>query len=99
MILREAAIVVLSLAMANSGVESKGPEEHQRLMIKNTFKDPAKVVEYYCARDASGFVWSGFLDIERRAFTTWDFFPEMDSFLVAKGYQIGSAKFLGKSQD
>lgn len=62
--------------------------EHQRLKFRNDFKTPAEVVEYYCARDASGFVWSGLLDLERRNFTLWKDVPQQDSFYVAKKYEV-----------
>lgn len=61
---------------------------HERLRLRNTFQTPEEVVSYYCARDASGFVWSGLLDAERKAFTTWEDSPEHDSFFVAKKYEV-----------
>ena len=64
------------------------PVQHQRLKIRNDFKSPVEVVDYYCARDASGFVWSGLLDLERRNFTLWKEVPQQDSFFVAKKYEI-----------
>lgn len=64
------------------------PSAHERLRLRNTFKTPEEVVSYYCARDASGFVWSGLLDAERRAFTVWREPPQHDSFLIAKKYEL-----------
>ncbi len=65
--------------------------EHQRLKFRNDFKSPVEVVEYYCARDASGFVWSGLLDLERRNFTLWKEVPQQDSFYVAKKYEVAES--------
>ncbi len=61
---------------------------HERLRLQNTFTSPEEVVQYYCGRDASGFIWSGLLDGERKAFTEWDRAPISDSFYVARGYRI-----------
>ena len=63
-------------------------DEHEHLRIQNTFKSAEEVVRYYCARDASGFVWSGLLDSERRAFTLWKEVPQQESFYIAKTYEI-----------
>ncbi len=63
-------------------------QEHERLRIHNTFKAPEDVVRYYVNRDASGFVWSGLLDAERAAFTTWKDAPQHDSFFIATRYEI-----------
>jgi DNA repair exonuclease SbcCD ATPase subunit len=60
-----------------------GGSEHQKLRVTNDFASPNEVVAYYAARDASGFVWSGLLDVERRAFTTWSEAPAQDTFYVA----------------
>lgn len=73
--------------------------EHERLRPKNTFKLPEEVVEYYAARDASGFVWSGLLDIERRAFTLWKDVPQAEQFLVAKKYQVSPSREKNGSKD
>lgn len=67
-------------------------QEHERLRMRNTFKTPEEVVSYYCSRDASGFIWSGLLDVERRAFTTWTDVPQHDSFYIARNYQILNAR-------
>jgi hypothetical protein len=61
---------------------------HERLRLRNTFKSPEEVVAYYCARDASGFVWSGLLDSERTAFTLWSDSPQQDSFYIARKYEV-----------
>ena len=71
-------------------------QEHQPLMYQNKFKNPQKVVNYYVKRDASGFVWSGLLDIERRKFTTWESIPNQDSFYFASNYQIKKQKIHNK---
>lgn len=86
---RLAQLVVLALALSQTGPGlADGTAEHQRLKFRNDFKSPEEVVGYYCGRDASGFVWSGLLDIERKAFTTWSEIPEQDTFYIAKKYQI-----------
>lgn len=64
------------------------PATHERLRVRNVFSSPVDVVRYYVSRDASGFVWSGLLDIERRAFTTWKSAPQTESFYIAKEYKI-----------
>ncbi|OFZ21977.1 MAG: hypothetical protein A2X94_16095 [Bdellovibrionales bacterium GWB1_55_8] len=66
--------------------------QHERLQFRNSFQTPEEVVKYYCARDASGFVWSGLLEVERRAFTLWQELPAQDSFYIAKAYEIAPAK-------
>jgi hypothetical protein len=68
---------------------------HERLRVRNTFKTPEEVVAYYCARDASGFVWSGFMDAERTAFTVWSDAPQQDSFFIAKKYQVHPSERIG----
>lgn len=73
--------------------------QHERLRVKNTFKTPEEVVSYYCARDASGFVWSGLLDAERKAFTLWKDVPQTDSFYVAQRYFVGSGQKIGHNAD
>lgn len=80
--------VLSAILLAQSYGEGKIKQEHQPLLWKNEFKKPEEVVQYYVARDASGFVWSGLLDLERRAFTTWKSVPEMDTFYIAKRYEI-----------
>ncbi|MCC7440425.1 MAG: hypothetical protein IT285_02260 [Bdellovibrionales bacterium] len=72
---------------------------HERLRLRNTFKSPEDVVRYFCARDASGFVFTGMLDSERRAFTLWKGVPETDAFFVATKYQVGKARYPTKSPD
>lgn len=69
--------------------------EHQKLRVVNDFSSPNEVVAYYVARDASGFVWSGLLDVERRAFTTWSEAPAQDTFYVASSYTVGQPKVHG----
>jgi hypothetical protein len=63
--------------------------------VTNDFASPNEVVAYYAARDASGFVWSGLLDVERRAFTTWSEAPAQDTFYVASSYTVGKPKIQG----
>jgi len=72
---------------------------HERLQVRNTFKTPEEVVRYYCGRDASGFVWSGLLDIERRNFTLWKELPQHDSFFIATSYEIKPARLQGDSAE
>ena len=81
-----AALAVL--AATGAGSVQSSVLAHERLRIRNTFKNPEEVVAYYCARDASGFVWSGLLDAERSAFTNWAEAPQVDSFYIAKSYQV-----------
>ena len=90
--LRSALAATCALALASgllgqSSVQS-GVLAHERLRVRNTFKTPEEVVAYYCARDASGFVWSGLLDAERTAFTAWADAPQVDSFYIAKSYRV-----------
>ncbi len=65
---------------------------HEKLRVRNTFQNPEDVVRYYCSRDASGFVWSGLLEIERRAFTLWQAVPEREMMFVARSFQVAAAK-------
>lgn len=78
----------LIFALALNAWASSVVFQHERLRVKNTFESPEDVVRYYVSRDASGFVWSGLLDIERRAFTTWAEAPQVESFYVASAYEI-----------
>jgi len=71
---------------------------HERLRLENTFKFPEEVVNYYCARDAEGFVWSGFLEAEREAFTLWSESPKQDSFYIAKKYSVSPHKLLSANE-
>ncbi len=73
--------------------------QHERLRVRNTFKTPEEVISYYCARDASGFVWSGLLDAERKAFTLWKEGPQNDSFYVAERYFVGSGQTIAHNPD
>ncbi|OFZ18032.1 MAG: hypothetical protein A2X94_04600 [Bdellovibrionales bacterium GWB1_55_8] len=66
--------------------------QHERLRFRNTFQLPEEVVSYYCGRDASGFVWSGLLESERKAFTLWNYLPDQDSFFVAEKYEVLTGK-------
>lgn len=66
--------------------------EHEPLRVRNTFQKPEDVVRYYCSRDASGFVWSGLLEIERRAFTFWNQVPEQDTMFVARSFRLGKVR-------
>jgi hypothetical protein len=85
---------VLAAAVGGSSVQSS-VLQHERLRIRNTFKTPEEVVSYYCARDASGFVWSGLLDAERTAFTSWEDAPQVDSFYIAKTYEVHPSEKVG----
>jgi hypothetical protein len=93
-LLAVAALAAACGALGNSSLQGS-VLAHERLRVKNTFKSPDEVVAYYCARDASGFVWSGLLESERQAFTTWPEVPEQDSFYIAKDYKISPVKRLG----
>ena len=66
--------------------------KYQPLQLKNNYSNPEQVVQYYCGRDASGFVWTGFLDVERREFTVWEQVPQHEAFLVATQYEIKKVK-------
>jgi hypothetical protein len=90
------ALTTLSLCLSAQATTKTG--EHERLRIRNDFKTPEEVVEYYCARDASGFVWSGLLDAERAAFTLWQQAPQQDSFYIAKKYEIHPVKTNSKDE-
>jgi len=81
------SLFLFSLAMA-----APTALEHEPLRFRNSFQTPEEVVRYYCGRDASGFVWSGLLEVERKAFTFWKELPEQDSFYVAQKYEIASAR-------
>jgi len=83
-------IAVASLFAFALEVSGESPATHQRLLFRNRFKNPKEVVHYYCERDASGFVWSGLLESERKNFTLWTKAPDVDSFLIAKDYRIMS---------
>ena len=79
--------VTIALLLGSSSLHAT-IVQHERLRSKNTFNTPEEVVAYYCARDASGFVWSGLLDAEVRAFTSWKEAPQHDVFYIAKNYEI-----------
>ncbi len=64
-------------------------DSHERLRVRNTFQTPDEVVRYYVGRDASGFVWSGLLEIERKAFTTWAETAAHETFFVSSSVSIG----------
>ncbi|OFZ54449.1 MAG: hypothetical protein A2428_01710 [Bdellovibrionales bacterium RIFOXYC1_FULL_54_43] len=100
---RAIALGILAIASVSSAflfvlseeaqiAQSGAPTEHERLRFRNTFKNPEEVIKYYCGRDASGFVWSGLLDVERRAFTLWKELPQHDSFFIAQNYEVLPAK-------
>jgi hypothetical protein len=88
-------IAVAICELAGSGSVQSTVLAHERLRIRNTFKTPEEVVSYYCARDASGFVWSGLLDSERTAFTSWADSPQVDSFFIAKSYEVHTGEKIG----
>src|SRR5690349_9505755 len=58
--------------------------QHERLQLENRYKNPEEVIRYYVNRDASGFIWSGLLDSERKAFTLWKEVPNHETFYIAK---------------
>ena len=82
-----ATLLLITGALGTSSLQGS-ILEHERLRVRNNFKTPEEVVSYYCARDASGFVWSGLLDAERKAFTLWSEAPAQDSFYVAREYKV-----------
>ncbi|MGE4106077.1 MAG: hypothetical protein AB7F66_02615 [Bacteriovoracia bacterium] len=90
--LKALALFLIAIVAPVSFLSGQPTVQHERLRFRNTFKSPEEVVGYYCARDASGFVWSGLLDIERKAFTTWKQVPQFDSFYIAKTYTVMPAK-------
>ena len=100
------AFLIAALALAANLVLERGGArvhgsatlEHERLRLRNDFKKPEEVVNYYCARDASGFVWSGLLDAERSAFTLWKEAPQRDSFYIASAYEIRRRKAADDAQ-
>jgi len=81
------ALAFATIFLTRASVQSS-VLEHERLRTVNPFKTPMEVVSYYTSRDASGFIWSGMLDSERRAFTTWKEAPMQDTFYIAKDYAI-----------
>ena len=91
-----AALLLMTGALGSSSLQGS-ILEHERLRVRNNFKTPEEVVSYYCARDASGFVWSGLLDAERKAFTVWPEAPAQDSFYVAREYQVKPGKLRDSS--
>jgi hypothetical protein len=94
-----ASILVLVATAAGASSVQESVLSHERLRLKNTFKSPEEVVSYYCARDASGFVWSGLLDAERRAFTFWNDVPQQDSFFIARKYEVSPSQPVGHAKD
>lgn len=99
--MRGSTPLLLLLAALFTGALCGGPSDaraadgHERLRLRNTFQKPEDVVAYYCARDASGFIWSGMLDLERAAFTSWSDVPQQDSFLIARTYRVLPARIEG----
>ena len=87
------AVLVAGIAYGGNTMVGGPIAHHEKLRYKNTFERPEEVVRYYVARDASGFVWSGLLDIERRAFTDWRNLPNLEFFYIAKKYEVFPAKF------
>lgn len=81
-------IILLQLLFITIHFSQATTPRHERLRTRNDFNTAEEVVSYYCARDASGFVWSGLLDGERKAFTLWKDIPQQDTFYIAKKYQI-----------
>jgi hypothetical protein len=82
------ASAIIGIPSLHSAPIPGSSSDHERLRIKNTFNTPEEVVRYYCGRDASGFVWSGLLEIERKNFTLWKGLPQSDSFYIAREYKI-----------
>ena len=88
-------LLITSLTFSSVELAADSKNSHEPLRYKNTFDKPEDVVDYYVKRDASGFVWSGLLDCERRAFTMWSHVPRSDSFYVAKSFQVKKTKVTG----
>jgi len=101
--MKKAALAVIfalvGTAWAGPEPTKPPPRNHEPLRLKNTFQNPEDVVRYYCARDASGFVFTGLMDSERRAFTSWKTVPDADGFFVAKKYDVRKARYPTKSPD
>jgi hypothetical protein len=91
--------VVISLGAVGPSSVQSSVLAHERLRIRNTFKTAEEVVAYYCARDASGFVWSGLLDSERMAFTSWSDAPQQDSFYIARQYVVKTGETIGHDKN
>ena len=90
--------VLIQILVGASSVQSS-VMTHERLRVRNGFKTPEEVIAYYCARDASGFVWSGLLDAERKAFTVWNEAPQQDSFYLARNYEVKPSERIGHDQN
>jgi hypothetical protein len=96
--MRPQAFLTLGLVFVTLGalsVPARADSGREHLRIRNDFRTPEEVIHYYCARDASGFVWTGLLDAERAAFTLWNQSPQQDSFYVAHDYKIQPAHVSG----
>lgn len=87
-------LAALAIALPWSAHTNLKPA-HEKLRVRNTFQNPEEVVRYYCNRDASGFVWSGLLEIERRAFTLWQAVPEREMMYVARSFDVAEARKQG----
>ena len=92
------SLIAIVGAVGASSVQSS-VMTHERLRVRNIFKTPEEVVAYYCARDASGFVWSGLMEAERKAFTLWTDSPQQDSFYIARKYDIKPAERIAHNND
>lgn len=78
----------LSVTGINGVSNVPGRMQGTSFRFRNDFETPDEVVRYYVGRDASGYVWHGLLNAEREAFTTWEFGPRNESFLVANDIEI-----------
>ncbi len=81
---------ILLLSSILPGFASAGSSHPSRAPLKtaNDFKTPLEVVQYYCARDAAGFIWNGMTEAERKAFTLWKEAPQSESYWIADQYEI-----------
>lgn len=79
---------VFLVSLGQTSTFAANEPQYQKLKLKNDFKSPEEVVRYYCDRDASGFVWSGLLESERKEFTVWRSVPNHDSFFIAKRFEV-----------
>lgn len=82
-----AALLVFLVGFSGS-VAGASPPAARRLEITNRFATAEETLGYFIGRDGAGFVWSGFLESERREFTTWKTSPAHDSFYLAKSVSL-----------
>jgi hypothetical protein len=81
-------LLLLAIPVIGVAASPKGSGAHRRLEIENQFSSAEESLRYFLARDAAGFVWSGYLDSEREEFTTWKTTPSQDGFYLARKYDL-----------